>query len=143
MNATYGVRVSDTPEAATAWAAFVRKITTRTGWSVKRLADESTVNKSTIYRWLKGDTADITVGTIRLVAEAAKVDLEEALRAAAGVSDTADPGDWEIQMIQASGLDGAVVARLIRDVLERREEEEARRRRELERQIALARGADV
>lgn len=85
IDATYRVHVSDAypTEAANEWAHLVRRITDRPGWSVARLARDSGIHRSTIFRWIRGDVQNLTLDSIRLVAEAGEVDFLEALRVAA------------------------------------------------------------
>jgi transcriptional regulator with XRE-family HTH domain len=145
MEGTYGVHVSDDKgESPNTWALFLREHTSRPGWTIQRLADESNINRSTIFRWLKGDVKNLTMSSVRLVADALGVDMATALRAAGQLADerSVDEGDWEIRMIRESGLHPQVIERLISDALVRRERERINRREELERQIALLRSKE-
>lgn len=138
--ATYGVHVSDTVDP-NSWAIWLREQTQRPGWSIERLARDSGINRSTLFRWLKGDIRNLSMSSVRLVAQALEVDMASALRAAGQLADEAsvDEADWEIRMIRESGLHPQVIERLIVDALQRRERERANRRDELERQIELLR----
>lgn len=65
------------------WARLLRTITNRPDWSIARLARDSGIHRSTIFRWMKGDVQNLTLESIRLIAEAGQVDIMDALRAAA------------------------------------------------------------
>lgn len=82
----YGEHVSDIngqTQDPNAWAALLRDITSRPGWSVAKLARDSGIHRSTIFRWINGEMSNLTLDSIRLVAEAANIDIRDTLRAAA------------------------------------------------------------
>lgn len=140
-DATYGLHVSDTPPADTPWIALLREITTRPGWSVRRLAEKSGLNRATIYRWLRGDSANVSMASVRLIAEAGDIDVARALRAAGAAGDLQQDDDWEIATVVSSGLPPALIELYVRRILERRKVEEAARRVEVAREIELLREA--
>lgn len=76
--ASYGGGMSDGP---TAWSEFLAEMVARPGWSVARLAREATLNRSTIFRWLRGD-GGLTIHSVRKVAQALGVDPASAMLAA-------------------------------------------------------------
>lgn len=82
-HATYRVHVSDGD--SNPWATLIGRIVDRPGWSIARLARDSGVHRSTIFRWMNGDRRNLTLDSVRLVADAGGIDLMEALRAAAAL----------------------------------------------------------
>jgi transcriptional regulator with XRE-family HTH domain len=141
-DATYGEQVEDTDDR-TPWAALLLAEAARRGWTTNALSRAVPVNRATFYRWLNGrSTPD--VASVRLVAEVLELDVATAMRAAGRVDTEAgaDADDWELRMIRESGLHPQVIKRLIVDALARRQREQASRREELERQIALLKAHD-
>lgn len=140
---TYRVHMSDGSdrEPASEWAAYLRDITDRPGWSVARLARDSGLHRSTLFRWLEGNTGKtVTLRSVQLIAKAAGDDLQTALRAAGGVlqqtADEADDLDLEIRMIEKSDLPGDVKAAMIREAIRLRDRQLAERRAFVEKQEA-------
>lgn len=131
---TYRVHVSDA--GRNTWATFLAQQTARPGWSVARLARESGIHRSTIFRWLKGD-GGITMQSIRAIASALGVDMQTALLAA-GNSVTAPPppDPREDPIIQAILADPRWTeeqrTELVKAQIERMEQDLARRRAEYE-----------
>lgn len=74
------------------WATFLAQQTARPGWSVARLARESGIHRSTIFRWLKGD-GGLTMASVRQIAAALGVDPQTALLAAGNMVSAAPPSD--------------------------------------------------
>lgn len=135
--APYGVHVSDDGAEGKGgrWGAFLREITSRPGWTIQRLADESTVNRSTIFRWMNGTIKNVELPSVRLIAKAAGVDLATALQAASdhmdheqGIEELAG----EVQhVIDDAGLpeeDRFVIAQMLLDEFDREEQERRRQR---------------
>lgn len=111
QDATYGMHVSNAGDEAptTEWARYLKEATDRPGWSVARLAREAEVDRTTIFRWIKGGGDRITIESVRRIADAIGDDLDDALRAAGGLppkEETAeeDEIEFEIRMIQESDL---------------------------------------
>lgn len=92
MDAPYRVHVSDAgaEQPPNEWAKLLREITDRPGWSVARLNRESGIHRSTIFRWLSGEVTNVTMDSIRLVAQTAGIDLDVAVRAASTLPATVD-----------------------------------------------------
>lgn len=138
----YGVRMRDGSDggAANEWARYLREITSRPGWSVARLARDSGVHRSTIFRWLDGtDIKTVTVRSVRLIAEAAEDDIDRALRAAGSVlqhDDETNDLDLEVEMIQNSDLLEDIKDAMIREAYRLRDRQAAERRALEERQAA-------
>lgn len=156
-DATYRMHVSNTGDAPTTeWARYLRDATDRPDWSVARLARESGVDRTTIFRWIKGGGDRITIDSVRRIADAVGDDLDDALRAASGqpsrnVASDEDEIEFEIQMIERSDLperqkrDMIRYARSLqqRQQVERvalRERQRADRRAQLQALMAAARG---
>lgn len=110
QDATYGMHVSNTGEEPTSeWARYLREATDRPGWTVARLAREAEIDRTTIFRWLKGGGERITIDSVRRIADAIGDDLDDALRAAGGLPPKDEAADedeieFEIRMIQESDL---------------------------------------
>jgi transcriptional regulator with XRE-family HTH domain len=64
------------------WGEFLREITARPGWTVARLAEKSGIHRSTLFRWMNGSVRNINIESVRLVADAAGVNMATALHAA-------------------------------------------------------------
>lgn len=91
------------------WTEFLEALLARPGWSVTRLAQESGMHRSHIYRMLRGDTKTVTVDTVHMIAKGGQASLAEALHAARSRSaseplGTPEEEDPEIRAIMASTL---------------------------------------
>lgn len=118
-DATYGERMRDAEEPApSTWAAFLREITGRRDWSVARLARESGMHRSTIFRWMNGEVRSVTVETVKTIARAAGVDEAVALRAAGNLVETPLPDEDEesIRLIMESDASKYVKEELVREI---------------------------
>ncbi len=83
----------DTPrDGRGRWATYLRDLTDRPGWSVKRLATESGVHRSTIFRWLNGNVRNVTMDSVRAIARASGDDEATVTWAAADVLAEGDEG---------------------------------------------------
>lgn len=85
--ATYPVHVRDGQETGGSWAEYIREITTRPDWSVARLARDSGISRSQIFRWKAGEVTDVKVESVKAVARAVGDREEIALRAAGDALD--------------------------------------------------------
>ncbi|WDZ87228.1 helix-turn-helix domain-containing protein [Micromonospora cathayae] len=110
------------------WARYLQEVADRPGWSVTRLANEAGVHRSTIYRWIKGDTRGTTVELATQIAAAAGDPPSVALAAAADVLGRTDPDGTEVAMVMASDLPDHVKAELVEE-LRRMARADADRRR--------------
>ena len=108
----YGVHVSDASRSAEAsrpdpgqWGRYLSDLVSRPGWSVARLARESGIHRSTIFRWMSGEVRNVSSNSVRLIAKASGEDEPAAFRAASEVlGDIAEPSpdyisDWEDALI--------------------------------------------
>lgn len=120
------IHVVQNPDA---WSAYLKRMTSRPDWSVARLAKESGIARSSIFRWIADGAGAITIDSVYRVADALADDRANALRAAANMPLDGDP---EIELIQASNRSDRVKAQMIDRLLARREEERARRVADLE-----------
>jgi transcriptional regulator with XRE-family HTH domain len=87
---SYGVHVRTNDRPATgpdgqpsAWVRYLQELTSRPGWSASRLARESGVNRSSIYRWLHGRVDNVSANSVRAIARAVGDSEDEALATAA------------------------------------------------------------
>lgn len=123
----------DGNEAVNEWGTFVRDLTKRPGWSIVRLSRAAGIHRSTIFRWIKGDSKNVRLLNIKIFAAAAEVDYHTALQAATGIRRQTDEQDQAaIRIILESDAGDAVKHELIEHVRARRIEHEAERRREIE-----------
>lgn len=88
--------------APSEWAQFLREVVDRPGWSVARLSRETAlpdgkprVSKATIFRYLADAVPNISTTRVRLLAEAAGVSVEDAVKAAASLLNDDEPQDEE------------------------------------------------
>jgi len=116
--ASYGDRVSDAKP--TGWSRFLTEMTRRPGWSVARLARESGLNRSSIFRWIKGEPG-LTLHSVHRIARALDVEPSVAMLAAA---ETLGPprldDDPEMRSIMESDLPQAKKDAIIAIVRARR-----------------------
>ena len=77
----YRMPMGDGHDRAESWADYLRRMTSRPGWSVARLARESGIHRATIFKWMSG-RGGATVASVRAIAEALGDDPANALRAA-------------------------------------------------------------
>jgi transcriptional regulator with XRE-family HTH domain len=104
-DATYRVHVSDAGRST--WATWLTQMTSRQGWSVARLARESGIHRSTIFRWIKGD-GGLTLQSVESIARALDVPMRTAVLAAGNMVDggSEEPeADEEIRLILAAPVD--------------------------------------
>lgn len=112
---SYGVHVSTTDNPGevpdrtpSGWARYLQELTSRPGWSGARLARESGVNRSSIYRWMNGRVDNVSAKSVRAIARVVGDDPDRVLLLAGEVlSDDAsdiEPADyigrWEQRMIR-------------------------------------------
>lgn len=140
--AKYRVRMRDGSEGEppSEWARYLRERVTRPGWSVVRLARESNVHRSTIFRWLKGSTTNVTAERVHRVARAFGEDPAVALLAIGDVLQAEDAElddmDFEIQMIEDSNLSRPQKDAMIREAKRLRDRQRAERLAMQDRQVA-------
>jgi len=104
-------------------------MTSREGWSVARLARESEISRSTIFRWIAEGAEAVTVASVIAIADALGDTRANAIRAAANLPVDRDP---EVDLILNSDLSEEVKVRMIDRLMIRREEERQRRLADLE-----------
>jgi transcriptional regulator with XRE-family HTH domain len=66
------------------WARLIAELTERDGWNQTKFAKAVGVGRNTPGRWIRGESANVTVETIRLIAEFAGIPESTAARAALG-----------------------------------------------------------
>lgn len=125
------------------WGAYLRRMTSRPGWSVARLARESSIHRATIFGWIKEGTPKVNVESVRAIAQALGDDIGVALRAAGRVEgEPTDADEREIAEIERSDISRQLKDRLIAHVRARQERDRLARMEEV-RMIAEAAGEDI
>jgi transcriptional regulator with XRE-family HTH domain len=109
------------------WGAYLRRMTSRPGWSVARLARESGIHRATIFDWMRGSGESVTIASVRAVAEALGDDLENALRAVASLETSPAPWDEEMELIMSAPVGDDMKRRMITQLLELREQDRQQR----------------
>jgi transcriptional regulator with XRE-family HTH domain len=134
------MRDGATNEPPTDWARLLREITSRPGWSVAKLARESGIHRSTIFRWLEGgEQKTVTVRSVNLIADAAGINRDAALRAAgAALEEDVANEDLavELDLIDGSDLPQSTKEALKREARRMHARQAAERRALTERQAA-------
>lgn len=93
----YRSGMSDARSSREDWPTYLRRMTSRPGWSVARLAREAGVNRATIFGWIKGD--GVTVASVKLIARALGDDEAHALAAAGGAATHGEQLDPDVLLI--------------------------------------------
>lgn len=112
------------------WSDYLRRMTRRPGWTVQRLAKESGIARSSLYKWMSEGAGFITIDSVFRVADTLGVDRGEALRAASGLSTL--ERDEAVERILASDRPDPVKEAMIERVMRRREEDQRRQMEDLE-----------
>lgn len=142
---TYRVHMRDgaTNDPPNEWARLLREITSRPDWSVARLARDSGIHRSTIFRWLEGgDQKTVTVRSVNLIADAAGISRAVALRAAGAAveeDEAQEDLDIEIEMIDKSDLPRSTRELLKREARRMHAQQAADERAYTERQTSARR----
>lgn len=118
----YRLRMSDPSPPAEDWAGYLRRMTKRDGWSVQRLADESGVHRSRIFKYMAGDVG-VTIDTIRRIAHALGDAPENALRAAAQIGAPTTVRDEEMELIERAPVDEELKRSMREKLLAHREQQ--------------------
>lgn len=108
------------------WGAYLKRMTSRPGWSVARLARESGIHRATIFDWMRGGGESVTIASVRAVARALGDDLETALRAVASLN-ASSPRDEEMDQIMSAPVDEDMKRRMITRLLELQEQDRQQR----------------
>lgn len=123
----YRSPMSDASGPGENWAAYLRRMTKRPGWSVARLSRESGIHRGTIFKWISGDTG-VTIDSVRRIAAALGDDTETALRAAGNAGRAARKAvDEEVALIMRAPVDDDLKQMMLRRLEERRERDRQRR----------------
>lgn len=77
----YRMPMGDGHEIRESWADYLRRMTSRPGWSVARLARESGIHRATIFKWIAGK-GGANMASVESIAKALGDDPSNALRAA-------------------------------------------------------------
>lgn len=121
--------MSDGLSGAEDWSGYLKRIASRPGWSVARLARESQIHRATIFKWMAGK-GGVTVASVRAIAEAVGDDPAEALRAAGSVA--TESSDEELELILTAPVDDQTKKLMIERLYELRERDKQRRMDEIE-----------
>ncbi len=92
-----------------------------------RLAREAGIHRATIFDWMKGGGDSVTIASVRAVANALGDDLENALRAVAGLESSRTQRDEELDMIMSAPVDDDMKRQMITRALELREQQRQQR----------------
>jgi len=96
--AAYRMPMGDGQGANESWAEYLRRMTSRPGWSVARLARESGIHRATIFKWLAGK-GGVNVSSVRAIAAALGDHPENALRAAGNIASREEELDPDLKII--------------------------------------------
>jgi transcriptional regulator with XRE-family HTH domain len=108
-----------------AWSAYLKRMTSRPGWSVARLARDASIHRGTIFDYISGKKKGVTVATVTAIADALGDDPANALKAAAGVA-SRDPVDEVIQLVSDDDdLPAQTKMQIIKLILDRRDQQRA------------------
>lgn len=126
-----GTTVLRVTSAVPTWAAYIRQVTERPGWSVARLAREAQVSTARIWDWINGKSARGAIMVVNVLKVAAAVgdDPMSALRAAAELLPEQAPED-DVMLILRSDWPDDVKARMIERLNAARRADEPEQRRE-------------
>jgi len=125
------VHVRNVDDYPNSWAQLVQELIDRPGWSQQRLADESGIDRGTIRRWRTGESANVSAGTVRLIADAAGIDQDIAARAAVGAQDAAKDDEIVREVEAAKNIDEGYRRQIIDMIHRKRAEAEASLRRDI------------
>jgi hypothetical protein len=103
-------------------------MTSRPGWTVVRLARESRIARSSIFKWIAEGAGAITIESVYRIADALGDDRTNALKAAGNLPPERDD---EVDLILASDRSDRAKALMIDRLMKRREEEKVRRLEDL------------
>lgn len=118
---TYRVHMSDTPARGEDWSTYLRRMTSRPGWSVARLSRESHIAKGTIFKWIRRQ-GGVTVASVRAIADALGDDPTNALRAAGRAP--VEQIDEELELVRTDPkLSPEMKIRIIDLIMDRRARE--------------------
>jgi AcrR family transcriptional regulator len=120
--------MSDGPEVSEDWSGYLRRMTSRPGWSVARLAREAGVHRGTIFGYISGKKKGVTVATVRSIAQALGDDPANALRAAGQVSGEVDE---EVELILAQPVDEDTKRAMLERLFQLRERDKRNRIEEI------------
>ncbi len=124
------LRVGDASASANEWARYLRRMTSRPGWSVAELARRSGIARQTIFDYIRNGGESVSIGIVRRIAEALEDDFVTALLAAGNIP--SDSNDEQIASIIRSDLDEDEQRALIEYIQAVREAQERAMRAELE-----------
>ena len=125
--------VSGIPEYPNDWAKLVAGVTRRPDWNQTKLAEAAGINRNTVRRWIKGESVNVSAQSIKLVADAAGIDYDEAAAAALGARAVDIKKDVDaVRIIEESDLPADIKLDWISYIRSRQLESEDTLRREVE-----------
>lgn len=107
-----------------AWSTYLKRMTSRPGWTVVRLARESGISRSSLFKWMSDGAGAITIESVYRIADALGDDRATALKAA---GDLPPERDLEVDLILSSDRPEREKAAMIDRLMRRREEDRQRR----------------
>lgn len=110
------------------WSGYLRRMTSRPGWTVARLARESGINRGTIFGYISRKKKGVTIATVRAIAQALGDDPTNALRAAGQVTGEVDE---EVELILAEEVDEGTKKAMLERLFQLRERDKQRRIEEI------------
>lgn len=113
-----------------AWSEYLTRAARRPGWSVAKLARESGIAKSSLFKWIaRGASASITIDSVYRIADAIGDDRANALRAASNLPPERDPAVEAV--LSASQWTELEKAAIIERMMRRRELDREREMQDL------------
>lgn len=135
--------MSDGAGGRSSWSRYIDDATRRPGWNAAKLARESGIHRSTIFRWKSGGGSGVTVDSVRRIAVALGDDIDEALRAAGElVADVQPEDDEEVALIMHAPVGDDLKQVMLSRLRVRRERDRQQRMEDFQQMIDFARRED-
>jgi transcriptional regulator with XRE-family HTH domain len=112
------------------WAKLIHQLRQRHGWTQKVMGDLIGVNRMTISRWENGHIDNVESVNVRALVDKAGADSEAVADALMGAERGRD--DELVQYVRGSDLSATDKAEIIDYIAERRDEEAAKLRRDID-----------
>lgn len=108
----YPSPMGDGQSAAEDWPTYLKRMTSRSGWSVARLAREAGIHRATIFGWISGDSG-VMVANVIAIARALGDDPANALLAAGAVDPPNADEDANVRLIMEAPVTEEVRQRML------------------------------
>lgn len=112
LSVPYSSPMGDGQSAAEDWPSYLKRMTSRPGWSVARLARESGIHRATIFGWIAGDSG-VMVANVIAVARALGDDPANALLAAGAAESPNADEDANVRLIMEAPVTEDIRARML------------------------------